>query len=262
MRPHFYPLGRHAIYAYKYSAHPPLHLPPVPVHVSVSMFENFSFEAASRHPSSLDADDCDPFWATCMSPTSSPDDFAHDFSLDPRSDPTPSVEDLSWRFARQNIRSQPSSFCLDEPDWHRASSTTSSTSSSPLSADFPDVSSFRSPAHIRNRRQAHMALQCDSTHMRDIADLVKKMVDEGDQCVLTTRNDSIFSSASSTTSSDDVEPCDLAHKPSVPLPHPLRYKRSGDSTFRGSAAVSKDLRFRKRALAPRKHHLAPKISRD
>ncbi|KAK8164104.1 hypothetical protein IWX90DRAFT_435997 [Phyllosticta citrichinensis] len=225
------------------------------------MFENFSFDAASRHASSFDVDDCDPYWPMLpMSPTSSPaPGFGFDF-LSPRSDPTPSVEELSWRLARQNICSQPPPFCLDEQEWRRASSNASSTSSSPLTAEFPDVTSCPSPAHIRNRRQAHMQLQCESTHMRDIADLVKKMVEEGDQCVLTSRNDSIFSSASSTSSGDDVEPCDIPRKLSTPLvSQPLRYKRSGD-TFRGSA-VSKDIRFRKRALTPRKH-LARKLSRE
>lgn len=96
--------------------------------------------------------------------------------------------------------------------------------------------------------------------MRDIADLVKKMVEKGDQCVLTSRNDSIFSSTSSTSSGDDAELCDIPRKLSAPLvSQSLRYKGSGD-TFRGSA-VSKDTRFRKRALTPRKH-LSRKLSRE
>lgn len=201
------------------------------------MFESFSFAAASRHPSSLDTDDDDYAYPdVSISPTSSP--------VSDQSFPDMSVAELSRRFGAQNITSDlyqapTSPFELSAPwanddDW-----STSTSASSPTSPYFPE-DNYPDPSTIRARRQAHIALQCDAAHMRDISSLVKKMIESGDQCKLAPRNDSVVSSEC-----DDDEGYELPRSNSSPaVSQSLRYRRSGEVL--STAAVSKNIRFRRR----------------
>ncbi|EOD51972.1 hypothetical protein GTA08_BOTSDO09592 [Neofusicoccum parvum] len=202
------------------------------------MFESFSFQAASRHPSDLDADDY-AYPDLSISPTSSP------MSEPSFAESTMSVAELSRRFGAQNIghdlyQAPASPFELPAP-WADHDDWTSTSASSPTSSYFPE-DAFPDPSTIRARRQAHMQLQCDAAHRHDISSLVKKMIESGDQCKLAPRNDSVVSSD---CGDDDDEAYELPRSNSSPaVSQNLRYRRSGEVL--STAAVSKNIRFRRR----------------
>ncbi|KAF4301914.1 hypothetical protein GTA08_BOTSDO09592 [Botryosphaeria dothidea] len=203
------------------------------------MFESFSFQAASRHPSSLDHDDDDyHYHDLSISPTSSPVSEQLESSM--------SVAELSRRFGAQNIgtdlyQTPASPFELPAP-WTDHDDWTLTSASSPTSSYFPE-DAFPDPATIRARRQAHTQLQCSEAHMRDISSLVQKMIESGDQCKLATRNDSVVSSDCG--DDDDDEGYEMPRSNSSPaISKSLRYRRSGEVL--STAAVSKNIRFRRR----------------
>ncbi|KAF2140096.1 uncharacterized protein K452DRAFT_289492 [Aplosporella prunicola CBS 121167] len=185
------------------------------------MFEGFSFGAASRHPSSLDTSDDD---YTHLSPTSSPPPHLlpeyHNMS----------ISELSRRFSAQRIEPEylDPYAPQDQPDW--LSSMPTSPTSSPSGRSSPHQS-------IRDRRQAHTQWQCEAVNIRDLASLVEQMVESGDQCSLRSKS----TSSSSSESGEDEDGLQGSKTPS------LKYRRSGDLSR--NAAVSKDIRFRRR---PRK----------
>ncbi|KAF2839310.1 hypothetical protein M501DRAFT_1016389 [Patellaria atrata CBS 101060] len=192
------------------------------------MFRNFSFEAASRHPSDLDA-----HLYMDISPTSTPylPGVPSPRSL-PMRNPPISITELSDRFNEHSIHREPnytSYFDIASP---------SSGEISPQYASFTHSrrSSFTytalSPTALRLQRQRNTRLQCDDAHVRDITSLVERMIDVGDQCVLSSPTSSTTTSSSASSSDDEAPADDFARtrraSTSVIPSHTLRFRRSGD----------------------------------
>ncbi|KAF2107529.1 hypothetical protein BDV96DRAFT_588884 [Lophiotrema nucula] len=214
----------------------------------MDFFREFSFEEAMRRPSSIhEAERA----AMNVSPTS-----IHIAPLPTRL-PTPppcSIGDLAYRFHQQSLRVDTSV----PPCYAYAPLTPPSDDDSASSADFPSslsssqLSSYESmsPAELRMRRQANTRMQCDASHVKDITNLVKKMIEDGDQCHICDPKSRTSSRASSSSSADEDEDegVDMDYIPpsdqDLPL-YSVKFRRSGDRVV-GHAAVMKSVRMRKK----------------
>lgn len=209
------------------------------------MFENFSFEAASRksssdrHYLSYPPNDASTGSSrrssTCVSPACASS-----------SQPLPySISDLSRQFSEQSIRPRPkradsgyesqrSSFAQEE------ASTNSRVSSLQVSQPHS-----RQPSVKRAQRQDSMRLQTEASHLREISSLVQRMVDTRDQCSLC-RPTSSHSECSITPSEseDDVVSIASNRMESTSRRHNLPYRRSTE-VLKGRPGVTKDVRMRK-----------------
>ena len=196
------------------------------------MFENYTV-TASRHPSSLPI--CDeglfgPGWAVPR--TSSPCE-----SLNHQT----SITQLSQQFSELRHTSQPSTFA----ESHRTLNTNNELTAAITTAEY--VGSF-SPSRRRVQRQHGVRMLCDPSHLRNIQEMVDRMVRSGDQCAVSPPR---ASSAEPSNSDDEgYSSFDENHRngsissvsSSGSGPN-LTFKRSADSIT--GACVSKNVRVRK-----------------
>jgi len=207
------------------------------------MFQNFSFQAASRHPSDLELERA----YMNVSPTSSPWPLPH-----PAEPSAVTIGELSQRFSEHTIEIDPnyqrtSYFDLPTPPTPSHDRYTQDVDSAYSSrrTSYVHVSyNGLSPAAIRLQRQTNVRLQCNTSHVKDISSLVERMMDKGEQCRICTRPRS--KDSLSATSSDDDEghtksrQSSISERPTVTL----KYRRSGER-LSGQTCVSKSVRLRK-----------------
>ena len=207
------------------------------------MFRNFSFEAASRHPSAVDSDRA----CANVSPTSTPDPPSRNQNR-PSTPPAVSMGELALRFGEQNLEVDP-----------RYQGTSFLEPAAPSDEDFlfstdPENSNQHlsyaslSPAAIRQQRQANVLLQCNASHARDISSLVERMVDNGEQCVISAPRPlrSGLLPAKSDFEEDDYASIKRSTH-SDGTTYALKYRRSGD-VLSNQACVSKNIRLRKKKV--------------
>ncbi|WPG98827.1 Hypothetical protein R9X50_00162500 [Acrodontium crateriforme] len=127
-------------------------------------------------------------------------------------------------------------------------------------ADMQPISRSRTypqPPHSpsqRQRRQASTLLLCSSTHHRDIAQLVSRMVENNDQCSVTPSNLITPPRAESEEydSNDETRRTIAPRRASIAIPKRVDYRRSSELKSGGNC-VSKSARFRRdRALSIRR----------
>ncbi|KAF2812971.1 uncharacterized protein BDZ99DRAFT_460299 [Mytilinidion resinicola] len=206
------------------------------------MFRNFSFEAASRHPSDLELERA----YMNVSPTSSP--WPLPYISEP---PAVTIGELSQRFSQHTLEVDPNY----NPNYEPTSYFDAPTSTKPYAHDVDSAYSSRrpsyaqasynglSPAAIRLQRQANVRLQCNTSHVKDISSLVERMMDKGEQCRICTRPRS--NAGLSATSSDEEEDTGIESRRSSAATLALKYRRSGER-LGGQACVSKSVRLRKK----------------
>ncbi|KAF2493967.1 hypothetical protein BU16DRAFT_528137 [Lophium mytilinum] len=206
------------------------------------MFRNFSFEAASRHPSDLELERA----YMNVSPTSSPWPAPYI----PESAAV-TMGELSQQFSQQTLEVDPSY----NPNYESTSFYDTPITNDPYARDVDSAYSSRrpsyaqvsynglSPAAIRLQRQANVRLQCNTSHMKDISSLVERMMDKGEQCRICTRTRS--SDGLSTTSSDEELDTGVESRRPSASALTLKYRRSGER-LGGQACVSKSVRLRKK----------------
>lgn len=124
------------------------------------MFENYTV-TASRHPSSLPL--FGPGWTVPR--TSSP------------CESQTSITQLSQKFSELGYTSQP----ISNSQARRSSSADNDLDSSMKSMNY--VGSW-SPSRRRLQRQHGVRMLCDPSHLRNIQDMVNKMVQSGEQCAV------------------------------------------------------------------------------
>ena len=208
------------------------------------MFENFSFEAASRqtpsnhHYHSYSPEDVSiypsPRPSRCVSPTCT------SFS-NPMQD---SLSDLARQFSEHSLRpktrrtdsgyeSQRSSFAREEAnlDPYFSSLQPGQPHSIQLSTK-------------RTQRQDSMRLQTETFHLREISTLVQRMVDDRDQCALCRPTSSHSDPSTHSESEDDIASIGSNRFDLAPRRHNLPYKRSSE-VLKGRPGVTKDVRMRK-----------------
>ena len=207
------------------------------------MFRNFSFEAASRHPSAVDSDGA----CASVSPTSTPDPPSRDQNPPP-TPPAVSMGELALRFGEQNLEVDP-----------RYQGTSFLEPAAPSDEDFlfstdPENSNRHlpyaslSPAAIRQQRQANVRLQCSASHARDITSLVERMVNDGEQCVICAPRPSrsgLLPAKSDFEEDDYASVKQSTHSDGTT--YALKYRRSGD-VLSNQACVSKNIRLRKKKV--------------
>ena len=130
----------------------------------LAMFENYTV-TASRHPSSLPLS-CDglfgPNWTVPR--------------ISPPCDSQISITQLSQQFSEMRYTSQPFFYPQNRPtNADRELDSTLSCS---------DYVGSRSPSRRRAQRQHGVRMLCDPSHLRNIQDMVDKMVQSGDQCAI------------------------------------------------------------------------------
>jgi hypothetical protein len=129
-----------------------------------AMFENYTV-TASRHPSSLPLA-CDglfgPDWTVPR--------------ISPSCDSQTSITQLSQQFSEMRYTSQP--FFYPQ---HRPTNAERELDSTLSSADY--VGSL-CQSRRRSQRQHGVRMLCDPSHLRNIQDMVDKMVQSGDQCAI------------------------------------------------------------------------------
>ncbi|KAK4945079.1 hypothetical protein LTR28_008112 [Elasticomyces elasticus] len=220
------------------------------------MFEYFSFDPASRHPSSLPLCHNDPY-PPALSPTSSC--FASPSMLEETHHQADlSITELSQRFSQQKLCNDSSQSTT--PPFHEPASLADDVSNPLAHLSRPSRPSYSrgttysprpySPS-ARSRRQVNVRLQCEDSHLRDIRALVARMVSNEEQCALFV-SPSPTESVSSTSSEQEDEGYDSlsegdARRDSglVRASH-LAYRRSGNGITL-NASVSKGARQRRNA---------------
>ncbi|KAK4951146.1 hypothetical protein LTR66_001102 [Elasticomyces elasticus] len=225
------------------------------------MFEYFSFDAASRHPSSLPLRHND-LYSPALSPTSSC--FASPTMLDeghhqadlPITDL--SITELSQRFSQQKLCNDSGHFTTSP--LHEPASLADDVSDAlghlprPSRPSYSRGSTYSprpySPS-ARSRRQVNVRLQCDDSHLRDIRALVARMVSNEEQCALFV-SPSPTESVSSTSSEqedegyDSLSEGDARRDSGLVRGSHLAYRRSGNG-IPLNASVSKSARQRRTA---------------
>jgi hypothetical protein len=129
-----------------------------------TMFENYTV-TASRHPSSLPLA-CDglfgPDWTVPR--------------ISPSCDSQTSITQLSQQFSEMRYTSQP--FFYSQ---HRPTNAERELDSTLSSADYVGSSC---QSRRRTQRQHGVRMLCDPSHLRNIQDMVNKMVQSGEQCAI------------------------------------------------------------------------------
>jgi len=203
--------------------------------------ENFSF-ASPRSPSLNSSSGATRESSRAVSPCST-------FGLSPQ--PRFSVTDLAVQFADQRLRHD-SQICYDsceayannddEADWSIPSIEEDDINSLSRSKTYPQRP--HSPS-IRSRRQINTRLLCTTSHQRDVAALVARMVESEDQCSITPPEaTSPLPEDEGYDTSDDTM-TDTSRRASLATTKSMQeYRRSSDFKSTG-ACVSKSIRYRK-----------------
>ncbi|KAG9972679.1 hypothetical protein KCU78_g23306, partial [Aureobasidium melanogenum] len=194
------------------------------------MFENYTV-TASRHPSSL--------------PLTCDDLFGPDWTVPRTSSPRDSqisITQLSQQFSEMRYTSQPFFYAQQTPPNAAECELDSTLSSS-------DYVGSLSPSRRRAHRQHGVRMLCDPSHLRNIQDMVDKMVQSGDQCAISPPR----ASSASPSHTDDEGYSSLDEKrrngsiSSVSSAgsgaSSLSFRRSVDSIT--GACVSKNVRIKK-----------------
>ncbi|KAG9526223.1 hypothetical protein KCV07_g677, partial [Aureobasidium melanogenum] len=194
------------------------------------MFENYTV-TASRHPSSL--------------PLTCDDLFGPDWTVPRTSSPRDSqisITQLSQQFSEMRYTSQPFFYAQQTPSNAAECELDSTLSSS-------DYVGSLSPSRRRAHRQHGVRMLCDPSHLRNIQDMVDKMVQSGDQCAISPPR----ASSASPSHTDDEGYSSLDEKrrngsiSSVSSAgsgaSSLSFRRSVDSIT--GACVSKNVRIKK-----------------
>lgn len=218
------------------------------------MFVNFSFDAPSRQSSS--ASYSDP-GSVASSPTDSSRSVSPCSSTSSFHPPRLSVTELSEQFAQQRIRNREAQICVieeqeEDPRWQPDLGIDGDFTPPTRSRTFPQRP--HSPSR-RIQRQVNTRLLCTASHHRDIAALVARMVNSGEQCevsppdsITPPNGDDEDEGYNSSEDSQDGR----SRRPSIAASRPrLSYRRSGELAGSG-ACVSKDVRFRKDRKRPRR----------
>ncbi|KAG9623793.1 hypothetical protein KCU95_g12790, partial [Aureobasidium melanogenum] len=128
------------------------------------MFENYTV-TASRHPSSL--------------PLTCDDLFGPDWTVPRTSSPRESqisITQLSQQFSEMRYTSQPFFYTQQTPS--------NAECELDLTVSSSDYVGSLSPSRRRAHRQHGVRMLCDPSHLRNIQDMVDKMVQSGDQCAI------------------------------------------------------------------------------
>ncbi|KAI4753043.1 hypothetical protein E4T52_12036 [Aureobasidium sp. EXF-3400] len=194
------------------------------------MFENYTV-TASGHPSSL--------------PLTCDDLFGPDWTVPRTSSPRDSqisITQLSQQFSEMRYTSQPFFYTQQTPSNAAECELDSTLSSS-------DYVGSLSPSRRRAHRQHGVRMLCDPSHLRNIQDMVDKMVQSGDQCAISPPR----ASSASPSHTDDEGYSSLDEKrrngsiSSVSSAgsgaSSLSFRRSVDSIT--GACVSKNVRIKK-----------------
>lgn len=217
------------------------------------LFRDFSFEPASRTRNQIDLD-MDMDRATMnLSPTSMPQ---HHTQLPSSYFPPPSCSmgELAARFNQQSLQ-------VEVDPAYAFSSNTSNEEQTPSPSNLSFPSHILEPAPrsrhsrvstavLRMQRQSNSRLlQSSPDHLKDISNLVQKMLQDGDQCQIHTPTSPPSSISSS---SDDDEGIDMTHVFPNTLLFTPSYRRASDR-IPGCAQVSKAIRMRRRSPITKKN---------
>jgi hypothetical protein len=196
-----------------------------------AMFENYTV-TASRHPSSL-PHTCDglfgPDWTVPR--------------ISPMCDSQTSITQLSQQFSEMRYTSQPFFYHQHRPT--NAERELDATLSS------PDYVGSLSQSRRRTQRQHGVRMLCDPSHLRNIQDMVDKMVQSGDQCAISPSRVSSVEASPSPADDEGYSSLDESRRSgsvsSVSSAgsgtSSLSFRRSVDSIT--GACVSKNVRVKK-----------------
>lgn len=206
------------------------------------MFEDFTFDAARS--SSVDSNNT----------TSTTRDTSRSVSpcspTGPIPQPTYTMTDLAACFAKSKMIRREAQICYDEcdsyanldddADWQIPTEDVAYT---PAIRSRPSQQRSQS----RSQRQVSARLLCSTSHHKDIASLVSRMVESGDQCSVTLSTESSCGSPvdEGLTCDEGYDSSDaMSRRLSLAVPKTrLDYRRSSDFKTKG-ACVSKAVRFR------------------
>lgn len=199
------------------------------------MFRDFSFGASSPQVSASDVESAySPF-------TPSPLQSAW-----PPTPPPCHINDLAYRLDQSHLQIQVDDRYIGHNQPH---TLPSDDDTSPLELDSLKHSSSLytrlSASALRKQRQANQRAQCSALLLEDIASLVQRMVDDGDQCRVS-QHKSTTSLNSSSSGEDEGVDMEYSPQPQEPRLHTLMFRRSGDR-LHNSAAVSKCVKMRRRS---------------
>ena len=161
-----------------------------------------------------------------------------------------SVTDLAAQFSNQRIQRR-AQICYDSCESYANNDDEAGWQIEPAlsDADFQPIARSRtfpqrphSPSQ-RQRRQASALLLCSSSHHRDIAELVSRMVKANDQCTVTSSDFSSSNQADQDEyeSSEDVQ---RTRRSSIAVQKRTDHRRSSEIKT-SSGCVSKTNRFRR-----------------
>lgn len=208
------------------------------------MFGDYSVATASRHPSSLPCNDnyeafgAPQVDALCIAQRA----FASQLS----------ITQLSQRFSEQRLH-QDAPLSIRSDPFASASSDTD--------ADFLDLPSPRSYvgslgfSRKRSRRQEGVRMLCDPAHLRSIQEMVEKMIQNQDQCAVSSPRSFSLGDEPLTGTEDDEgynsleEASTRSNSSASSSSCGLSYRRSADMSITG-ACVSKTLRQRRPRSRP------------
>jgi hypothetical protein len=199
-----------------------------------SMFRDFSFEAPAQHISAREIERTySPF-----TPSPPP-------STRPPTPPPCHINDLAYRLDQSSLQIEVD----DHYTYYDGPRTPSDDYTFPTELDSPKHSSTLytclSSSTLRQQRQANQRAQCGLPRLEDIASLVQRMVEDGDQCRVREHKSKANSNASK---SDEDEGVDMDYSPPPQEPHlyTLKFRRSGDRLNTG-AVVSRSVKMRRRS---------------
>jgi hypothetical protein len=199
------------------------------------MFRDFSFEAPAQHT-----------FAREIERTYSPFTPSPPPSTRPPTPPPCHINDLAYRLDQSSLHIEVDHHyaCHDDPP-----TPPSDDHTFPVEIDSPKHSSSLytrlSSSTLRQQRQANQRAQCSSPRLEDIASLVQRMVEDGDQCRVCEHKSST-SSIASTVGDDEGVDVNYSPPPQAPHVYTLKFRRSGDRLNTG-AAVSRSVKMRKRS---------------
>lgn len=192
------------------------------------MFSAFSFD--HRPPAQHEAERA----AMHLSPTSMPPDS---FAKSPS--PPPSVDRLAHMLDCHSLHVEVDpAYESPAPDHDDPASSSASLAAK---AHRPSTYSRAATAALRKKRQSNARKHCSSSHLKDVSDLVERMVEHEDQCHVAEPRSPPLLPAS--PGADPDEGVDMDHNPDDLL-FTLPFRRSGDNVNR-CAAVTKRVRMRR-----------------
>lgn len=202
------------------------------------MFRDFSFEAPAPHIFAREVERAySPF-----TPSPPP-------STRPPTPPPCHINDLAYRLDQSSLQIEVDHHYTYYNAPHAPRTPPTDDCTIPTELDLPKHSSALytrlSSSTLRQQRQANQRAQCSSPRLEDIASLVQRMVEDGDQCRVREHKSTASSNASK---SDEDEGVDMDYSPPPQEPHlyTLKFRRSGDRLNTG-AVVSRSVKMRRKS---------------